>query len=118
MTADRPTIALVAHVASSITDIAATQLLFEPLQTRSTTLALEEANAGANLITVDVVTSSEELEDDASIAVEESRDIGAGGVMHACWSSLGIALCRFGISQVGFHRYSQCASWNYSQETQ
>jgi hypothetical protein len=61
----------------------------------------------------------DELEDDASVAVEESRDVRAGSVVHDCWSSLGIALCTFGtLMQVGFHRYSQFASWNYSQETQ
>ncbi len=110
LTADPAYDRVVAHRASSIAKISATQLLFEPLQTCSVTCALIEAHARADLKTVDVVRTSNELEDDAPVAIEESRDIRAGCVMHDCWSSLGIALCAFGTTQVGFHRYSQFAS--------
>ena len=71
---------------------------------------LVKAHTGTDLKTAQIVVSSNELEDDASVAVQESRDVSAGCVMHCAWSSLGIALCAFGTTQFGFHRYSQFAS--------
>ena len=50
---------------------------------------------------------SHELEDDASIAVEESRDIRAGCVVHVAGLPSVLPSARSVRTQVGFHRYSQ-----------
>jgi hypothetical protein len=91
----------------------------EPLESVTSRGALRERQARPDVVAEAILLLPDKLEVDASVSVQESREVRTRPMPSLVWPSLGIALIvQLGCDNQGFTDMSRWASTDCSVETQ